>query len=106
MSLNNVSPGMTYVELVPVLKTANAADDAWHDWDLSGSIPATAIAATISCMSIGSPNQGIRKDGSALARIILGAYNVFVVDVAASRTIEYYDSSVATTAYNLTGYFI
>ena len=64
----------TFTEIAPPTPTGVTTPGAWEDWDLSASIPAGATYAEIQIMcnrdSSNYTNVGVRKNGSALNRLI------------------------------------
>lgn len=103
-------PSLTHVEIVPVSFVPGSAD-AWVDWDLSASVPASTKYVDIMGHAVNSAQLvvGARKNGTATDRkISAGEIKMtltFITEVDAGRVIEVY-SDDAATKYLCTGYWI
>jgi len=93
---------LEYHEIITAWQ-ATGAVSTWTAWDLSGDIPAGALYAEIAIRLSGTSSYGVRKNGSALARLVSNAAagkGVVTMTVAldAGRIIELYDTGGANTA--------
>ena len=77
---------LTYIELAGSWHTPGHLL-SWHDWDLSGSIPTGGKYAEI-LVKIKDKDGGIRKNGSALNRMILGTTAGAYAEYCVNMTVE------------------
>ena len=91
------------------------ATNSWTDWDLSGSLPAGAVAAEFVVETragdVGNV-PGLRNNGSALTRYLPPPASATAIhytascDIGSDRTVEIYTSNTGSSKFSLIGYWI
>jgi len=101
-----------YTELAGGQNHVNANFSTWQDWDLSAVVAAGTkfVEVVIKGVAAGGVSAGVRKNGSALSRLVspTGTGNTSItmtVAVDASYIIETYNNDIANVHFDVIGYW-
>lgn len=109
MPISNPGAQLEYVELVGNENKAATGAGAFEDWDISGVVPAGTKFVEVHCRgSTTAGINGVRENGSALARVVTQLSNSsweVQVKVDAARVIEIYQANVSRGRFDIVGYW-